>query len=109
MLARRLGKLIADPPLLDILIRNSRGPDLTPRPRFAILSCPPNSGAKIMRGQPAMAIGRRSWPTERTPDRDGPGVPARMSCRSFLVAGASSVLGPGVARAQNGIWQESPG
>ena len=64
---------------------------------------------------PSVAIGQRSLLNERAVDWDQPHVPPpalaatmNLSRRSFLVVGAcaSSVLGPKVARAQGGIWQE---
>ena len=64
---------------------------------------------------PSVTIGQRSLLNERAVDWDQPHIPPpalaatiNLSRRSFLVAGAcaSSVLGPKVARAQGGIWQE---
>ncbi len=64
---------------------------------------------------PSVAIGQRSLLNERAVDWDQPHVRPQalaatmnVSRRRFLVAGAcaSSVLGPKVARAQGGIWQE---
>jgi hypothetical protein len=64
---------------------------------------------------PSVAIGQRSLLNERAVDWDQPHVrpqahaaAVNVSRRSFLVAGvcAPSLLGPNVARAQGGIWQE---
>ena len=64
---------------------------------------------------PSAAIAQRSLLNKRVLDRNRPHalLPVRaatvnVSRRSFLVAGvgASSVLGPGVTRAQGDIWQE---